>query len=73
MSIQTSRFITTSAITLLAIIFMSPLAYAKCGCRSDGGDKPSAATGLGEAVPKASDLAGDPAWQIYEFQRDGIR
>jgi hypothetical protein len=73
MSIQTSHFTIASAATLLAMIFISPLAHAKCGCPSDGRDKPSAATGLGEAMPKASDLAGDPAWQVYEFQRDGIR
>ena len=24
-------------------------------------------------MPNALDLASDPAWQVYEFERDGIR
>jgi hypothetical protein len=73
MSIQTSHFTVASAMVLLATIFISPFAYAKCGCPSDGGDKPSAVTGLGESMPKASNLSRDPEWQVYEFERDGIR
>jgi hypothetical protein len=26
-----------------------------------------------ESFPQAVDLASDPAWQVYEFSRDGIR
>lgn len=28
---------------------------------------------MGESFPDAVDLAADPAWQVYEFERDGIR
>lgn len=73
MAIQAIRFTIASAILLLATIFASPSAYAGCGCPSDGRDKPSAVTGLGESLPKTSDLSSDPQWQVYEFERDGIR
>lgn len=42
-------------------------------CPSDGQTAPKAATGLGDAYPPAMDLASDPQWQIYEFERDGVR
>jgi hypothetical protein len=28
---------------------------------------------LGDAYPQSVDLASDPQWQIYEFERDGVR
>lgn len=48
-------------------------ASAKCGCPSDWNGAPQAATGLGQSSPNAADLAPDPAWQVYAFERDGIR
>lgn len=52
---------------------MSLEAAAKCGCPSDGNGAPQASTGLGQSSPDATDLALDPAWQVYAFERDGIR
>ena len=57
----------------LCAMAASPLAYAKCGCPSDGAGAPAAASGLGQEFPVAPDLAADSAWQVYEFERDGIR
>lgn len=51
---------------------LSPLVNAKCGCPSDGAGI-AAASGLGQEFPAAPDLAVDSAWQVYEFERDGIR
>lgn len=51
----------------------SPAANAGCGCPSDGNGAPAAASGLGQEAPAAPDLATDTAWQVYEFERDGIR
>lgn len=88
MATQAIRFTVASTVVLIATILASPFAYAqvsdgrdkptavanaKCGCPSDGRDKPSAVTGLGESLPKTSDLSSDPQWQVYEFERDGIR
>jgi hypothetical protein len=70
MVIQAFRFTVSSAVLLLATIFTSPFACAQV---SGGGDVPKAASGLGQAMPAAVDLASDPAWQVYEFERDGIR
>jgi hypothetical protein len=38
-----------------------------------GHGAPKATSGLGESNPSASDLATDPDWQVYGFERDGIR
>ncbi len=73
MAIQAFRFTIASTILMLATMFTSSFAYAQCGCPSGGGDAPKAASGLGQATPSAVDLASDPAWQVYEFERDGIR
>ena len=73
MATQAFSFRVTATILLLATMFASTLAYAQCGCPSGGGDAPKAASGLGQAIPSAVDLASDPAWQVYEFERDGIR
>lgn len=70
MAIQAFRFTVATTILLLATMFTSSLAYAQV---SDGRDKPAAVTGLGESLPKTSDLSNDPQWQVYEFVRDGIR
>lgn len=57
----------------LSALTASPLANAICGCPDDGIGAPKAATGLGQEFPQAPDLAADAAWQVYEFERDGIR
>lgn len=62
-----------SVLALICGLFASPLAAAKCGCPDDGHGAPKMAFGLGEAFPQAPDLAADPGWQVYEFERDGIR
>lgn len=64
-------------IALLAITFagyaFSSVAHAQCGCPSDGNGAPKAAIGLGQSHPNAADMAPDPKWQVYEFERDGIQ
>lgn len=70
MAIQAFRFAVASTVLMFAMMFASPFAYAQM---SGGGDIPKAANGLGQTMPNAADLASDPAWQVYEFERDGIR
>ena len=62
-----------SALALVCGLVISPLAAARCGCPDDGHGAPNRAFGLGESFPQATDLAVNPAWQVYEFERDGIR
>ena len=67
-----------SATVLLCALIASPLASAGCGCPADGHGAPTAppamgGAGMGESFPPAADVAPDPAWQVYEFSRDGIR
>lgn len=62
-----------AAVLGFSALTASPLASAQCGCPSDGHGAPKAATGLGQEFPQAPDLAADAAWQVYEFERDGIR
>lgn len=72
MSKHSPNILYLAAIFMFGSIAIIPDAMAKCGCPSDGNSAP-AAMGLGESFPQADDLAVDPAWQIYEFERDGIR
>jgi hypothetical protein len=62
-----------SALALICGLLASPFAAAKCGCPDDGHGAPKIGFGLGETFPQAPDLAADPGWQVYEFERDGIR
>ncbi len=58
---------------MLTVAMLAPAtAWAGC-CPSDDKTAPKAALGLGESAPAAPDLADDPAWQVYEFERDGVR
>ena len=57
----------------LSALTASPLVIARCGCPDDGVGAERSATGLGQPFPQAADLAADPTWQIYEFERGGIR
>lgn len=60
-----------SAALLVASVLMSSQVLAQC-CPGGGG-APKAASGLGQTFPSATDLAADPQWQVYEFERGGIR
>jgi hypothetical protein len=57
---------------MLTVVMLAPTMAWAC-CPDDGKTSPKADRGLGESVPSAPDLAADAAWQIYEFERDGIR
>ena len=73
MSIHFSRSACAPLALLACAVFFTPAAKAKCGCPADGHWNPAASSGLGESSPDAVDLAADQAWQVYEFQRDGVR
>lgn len=60
----------SSALVVCALI-ASP--FANACCPDGGGGAPRKASGLGESFPVAADVAADPAWQVYEFERDGVR
>ncbi len=62
-----------SIAVLMGASMASPLASAQCGCPSDKNGAPKAPFGLGLPFPDAPDMAPNPAWQVYEFERDGIR
>jgi len=66
------------AMSLVLVLFgsllASPLAFAQCGCPSDGhGAKLVASDGLGQSFPMAGLVAKGAQWQVYEFQREGVR
>ncbi len=64
--------ITVLSVALFAAsLLMSSPVLAQC-CPTGGG-APKATSGLGQSAPLATDLAVDPEWQIYEFERGGIR
>lgn len=73
MSMYLSRPACAPLALLACAVFFTPAAWAKCSCPDDGRDSPAASRGLGESFPAAADLAADAAWQVYEFQRDGVR
>jgi hypothetical protein len=73
MSIHFSRSACAPLALLACAVLVSPATWAKCGCPGDGNWSQAASSGLGESSPQAVDLAADPAWQVYEFQRDGVR
>lgn len=73
MSIHLSRSACAALALLACAAVVSPVAWANCGCPDDGRDAPLASRGLGESFPAAVDLAADTAWQVYEFERDGVR
>ncbi len=62
-----------SIAVLLGAAAASPLASAQCGCPSDKNGTPKAPFGLGLPFPASPDMAPNPSWQVYEFERDGIR
>ncbi len=56
----------------LAGVLLAGASVAHACCPDGGHGSPAAAAGLGESLPKARNLALDPAWRIYEFERDGV-
>ncbi|WP_045761427.1 hypothetical protein [Xanthomonas albilineans] len=56
----------------LAGVFQTVAISAQACCPNGTHRSPPPATGLGESAPKATNLALDPAWSIYEFKRDGV-
>ena len=57
---------------LAGVMIVLPSLSWAC-CPDDGQGAPKAVTGLGTSLPSSIDLAPDPAWQVFEFERDGIR
>lgn len=43
-----------------------------CPSGTSGSPRLLSSNGLGESAPRAANLSTDPAWRIYEFQRDGV-
>ena len=71
---QSSRQACVSVAILFCAMIASPFASAACGCPADGHGAPQlGGSGLGESFPETADLAPDPLWQVYEFERDGVR
>ena len=69
-----SHQIWLSAAVLLCAMTASPFVIAGCGCPADGHGAPQlGGSGLGESFPIIADVAPDPSWQVYEFERDGVR
>lgn len=60
-----------SAALFVVSMLMSSQVFAQC-CPGGGG-APKPTSGLGQSFPLAADLAVDPQWQVYEFERGGIR
>lgn len=61
------------AVALIGGALLSAPGSAAACCPSGGNTGPTSAKGLGEAFPPTADLAADPAWSVYEFERAGIR
>ena len=55
-----------------ALLGLPSLAWACCPDDGQGAPKKIATTGLGDMYPSSVDLASDPQWQVYEFERDGV-
>jgi len=71
MLIQHSRALSYSILALFGSwLAISP---ASACCPSGGVGEPVPSNGLGLANPPSIDLAPDSPWQVYQFERDGIR
>jgi len=57
---------------MTAGVLLAGVSVAQACCPDGGHGAPVAVTGLGESAPRAENLALDPAWRIYEFERDGV-
>ena len=52
----------------------SPLAFAQCGCSDDGhGSAVLGGNSLGQSFPPTGLITQDTTWQVYQFERDGVR
>jgi hypothetical protein len=71
MLIQHSRALLYSILALFGSLLASSPASA-C-CPSGGVGEPAPSNGLGQINPPSIDLAPHSPWQVYEFERDGIR
>ncbi|WP_374295967.1 hypothetical protein [Sphingomonas sp.] len=65
-------FLAMHAVVLASAIGGFSSAASAC-CPDDGQTAPKAMTGLGDSFPPSVNLAADPLWRVYEFERDGIR
>ena len=54
-----------------ALLSVPMLAAAAC-CPSDDNGIQLSKSGLGESLPVAMNLSGDPNWLVYGFEREGI-
>lgn len=72
MSVYDLRLTALRAASLAAAMLVLPSMASAC-CPSDDKTAPKAVLGLGESSPPAVDMASDPAWNIYEFERGGVR
>lgn len=73
MNVNGKRNLSARHAFLLASVLLGLPSLSWACCPSDGHTAPKAATGLGDAHPPSTDLASDPKWQVYEFERDGVR
>lgn len=71
MLIQHSRALLYSILALFGSLLANSPASA-C-CPSGGVGEPAPSNGLGQINPPSVDLAPHSPWQVYEFERDGIR
>ncbi|PPU71376.1 hypothetical protein XmelCFBP4644_16780 [Xanthomonas melonis] len=63
---------TLKVMCILACALMAGQVSAQTGGCCAGGVGAQATMGLGGRSPAAANLTLDPAWSIYEFQRDGV-
>lgn len=73
MNVNGKRNVSTWYASLLVLVLLGLPSLSWACCPSDGHTAPKAATGLGASHPPSVDLVSDPQWQVYEFERDGIR
>lgn len=74
MNVNSKRNVSTWYVLLVTSILLGLPTLSWACCPSDGQGAPKkSAIGLGEAYPPSVDLASDPQWQVYEFERDGVR
>ncbi|XHH28038.1 hypothetical protein WIW49_11310 [Xanthomonas euroxanthea] len=63
---------TLKVMCALACALIAGQVSAQTGGCCAGGVGANATMGLGERNPAVANLTLDPAWSIYEFQRDGV-
>jgi len=59
---------------VVAGFLASPSAFAQCGCSDDGHGQPLiGGNSLGQSFPPAGLVAQNTAYQVYQFEREGVR